>query len=882
VKQWDPDGDTADDWLFEYRQWKAAVAAALKAQAAALTAYNASATRTAQLQAWQSQLTAIANDLRSRVAPYAALNQQLAALDQQLADVAGQLADHLGARDTATSRLLAAGPTDRPVVLLPVRVHTAWSGSTLAVRILPGELHVDRHDPRLPAVERTLGAAYWATRSQPGPGQAEQAWSDLARRLTPQRAAWVARATDPSGHAPLERDELDVQVVARLLPDRFAVVLLSHGEPVDVSATGTPAFVSWGRDVPRDVPVPLLATPADRAWTTDLDAAVANGLALRIPLRSGAPAIDELVVVGVRSGSTPDDLAALLQAHVYGAGLEVLPDGTPTNNADAARSARSAEHDREVLGALVGAPVATTLDAGAGGRSLGALLGLTDAQVAALPGAAAPRGAVTAAVGSLVRAAASGTLSRRYGTADLADLTPAGAAPALRVGAQPFGILPALDASAWTPSADAAEQRLTAAVHDLAARHTLPLDVDPATPPPPPPGPRRATRDDDSAIVDVLVEVAAAVGWSSAGGSWTGVDAVVGPATGPQSPAQYLARLAQGDRSTDLLAAARESVLGALAVAAVSTGAGVSAGLSTLAAAATTDADRAALAVALGQQLDVVSHRLDAWVTGAASRRRATGAAGRPVIGAYGYLAQVAPRTVPWTFGHVLAPSLGHAATAAVLRSGYLGQRRTAWAARLAAATAAQDVAGVAAARAGLAALAPLDDATESRLPMAIDLSSRRVRRARAVLADVRQGLPLAAVLGQQFEQGLVAGGLQRYLAAFRKLTRFSAGTELEQLEATRRTAANAVTTAQLRAEQAHAAADAQAGPVADARAAATTAQAALTAAQTAWAPFQVQVDAQSAAAAALAHAQSTLAALLANPPSSTSHTASYEIPVTT
>src|SRR5207249_2427042 len=79
----------------------------------------------------------------------------------------------------------------------------------------------------------------------------------------------------------------------------------------------------------------------------------------------------------------------------------------------------------------------------------------------------------------------------------------------------------------------------------------------------------------------------------------------------------------------------------------------------------------------------------------------------------------------------------------------------------------------VAAAEAGAAALGPLDPVAERSVPLALDLSSRRVRTARWVLSAVRAGQPLGAVLGYQFERDLTDAGLQRYLAAFRKLTRF-------------------------------------------------------------------------------------------------------------
>ena len=875
------DGEDATAWRTAYNAWKTRVTNATNAQNAALAAYNTALNKANQLVAWRDQLARVVADMNARVGPYAAVNGTLASLAAQLADLEGQLGDHVGARDTATGRLLAAPPTSQPVVLLPVGVHTAWTtSSTLAVRIIPSEISVDRHDPRLSPMETKLAQAYWATRNRPGTGQADQAWADLTRRVTPQRATWIVRATSPGAAAVQPRGDLDTAVTVRLLPDRFAVVLLSRGEPVNVSAT-TPTYVTWGQPIAPELPVPLLQTPGSATWLTDLQTAVTAGLAVRITVPAGTPTIDELVVVGLRGASGPTDLADLLERHVYGAGAEFLPDGATTNNSQAGRTLRNAERDASVLGALVQAPPPTTLAAGSGGHQAAVLLGLTDQRVAAIPGATSMRGVVPDAVSVIVRAGATGTLTRRYGIAasDLPTMNPAGPAPALRIGQQPYGILPAVDSGRWQ-AADVYDARFLGPMRDSSVGHLAPLDVDPGVPSGPALPPRQVTRDDDSAIPTILIESASSVAWSSPGGTWSGLDAVVGPASGPSSPAVYLDQLARGVRTSDVLDAARESVLGAVAVGA-GTATGVAVALAGLATAATTDDGRRAIATALGQHLDSLSHRVDAWVTAAASRRRTSGVTGQPVIGAYGYVTNVIPRPVsrPRSFGHVLAPSLGHAATAAVLRSGYLGQRRAAWAGKLAEANARGDLTAAQAARTGLAALAPLDSAAESRLPMAIDLSSRRIRRARWILGAVRNGQPLAAVLGQQFERGLVDAGMQRYLAAFRKLTRFSTGTELASLEAARRAAADVVATARATALVARATADAKAGPVASAQAALAAATAARNAATTAWAPYQAQVDARAAALAQAQAAQNTLNALLASPPATTTHTRTVLVP---
>ena len=153
------------------------------------------------------------------------------------------------------------------------------------------------------------------------------------------------------------------------------------------------------------------------------------------------------------------------------------------------------------------------------------------------------------------------------------------------------------------------------------------------------------------------------------------------------------------------------------------------------------DRDPRALATHLAGTLDVASHRLDAWITAVAAHRldairrsRRTGVH----LGGYGWVENLrpaglrAPVTPPVGIpapvyepasggGYVHAPSLSHAATAAVLRSGYLARSASPDEAR------AYDV----------------------------DLSSARVRAAQWVMDGVRQGQPLGAVMGYRFERAL-------------------------------------------------------------------------------------------------------------------------------
>jgi hypothetical protein len=163
------------------------------------------------------------------------------------------------------------------------------------------------------------------------------------------------------------------------------------------------------------------------------------------------------------------------------------------------------------------------------------------------------------------------------------------------------------------------------------------------------------------------------------------------------------------------------------------------------------------LSMLMRGSLDLSSHRLDAWVTSFATKRLKTMRRKDPAgvyLGGYGWVEDLQPGpprtevTPPpaepgpvFGFlndpGFVHAPSLDHAATVAVLRSGHLT-------------------------RVGRTPDPRAD-------PLAIDLSSDRARTAQYLLDGVRSGQPLAALLGYRFERALHERGLDIFIDAFRR-----------------------------------------------------------------------------------------------------------------
>lgn len=155
--------------------------------------------------------------------------------------------------------------------------------------------------------------------------------------------------------------------------------------------------------------------------------------------------------------------------------------------------------------------------------------------------------------------------------------------------------------------------------------------------------------------------------------------------------------------------------------------------------------------------LDLSTHRLDAWVTSFASKRLAafSATAGKGVyVGAYGWVENLRPAppaavvtSLPagepgplfayaGDSGFIHAPSLTHAAAAALLRNAHLGASGT-----------------------------PTPDS-----PFAIDLSSRRLREAERLLDGLRQGQPLGALLGYRVERFLHDLGLDTFIPTLRGL----------------------------------------------------------------------------------------------------------------
>jgi len=670
---------------------------------------------------WQEALAA---QVRLR-AKQTELQTQQQAVQQTLGPIA-QEAEHMGAEagiwreraqslraalSIATTQLLGSVATEVPLLLLPVRLETRFESAeiggqpqALKIRVYPDDIHVDSHETELTAQESAWGRQYrlLADAAKDEVGRLA-AWRQLAGRFGVHRAAWIAAVFDPTGIGTSTSGTRPAVWTrapqARLLPDRWVALAYDGDCPIAVAVSkpiSQPLAVGPSPQQTASVQAPDGMPQVDDGmrWMVDFDVALEAGMALRLPLSAAMDThgVDRLLVVGIRSSldasQTAAGLAGLFDAHRYTQGLGFMLQDMPTNNTtEVSAAASGSDVERAYVmerGApLLQGPIPQAPEQRRDGHWLAWGLGLVSdvfghVEYADQDGISQARQLLAA-----VAASADSTLLRLLGKQDeagnstTAEAVASGTFPLLRVGRQPYAVLPVMVTDV-TPGAIPATEAWRGHVRAQIGAATGML---------------------------MRTEITTLMSQSGAGCSYlqkTGLDGAT-----PTVTSVKLNQVLQGPGPWG-----------------------------------TVQPNQTAF---VRDALDAVTRRPDVWISAAASRQLTQLRQQRPLglrVGAYGYVEDLRPVSESAANqGYLQTPSLTHAATAAILRAGYASHEA--------------------------------DDGA------AIDLSSRRVQRAKWLLDGVRQGQSLAALLGYRFERRLQDGGLAHYIARFRALAAIKRDDEL-------------------------------------------------------------------------------------------------------
>jgi hypothetical protein len=439
------------------------------------------AERTRLTEAIAAGNAAEAQTVRARIGHLAADRKRLAdAKTEVREELAGAVAALLG-RDVDLE-----GGT--PLVLLPVRieVRSTAAQTALRVRIFPDTLHAESLDEGVDEREREAAIAYWKEVWTSDDTQAP--WPRLVSVVGSRRAPWVAQALRPMNLD--ERPVADADfpdppsrgskvASVRTLPDRFYV---------RVEQDGAPPLTVHGAPIPDELPVglrdesSLVALDLDGfdlplvdeslKWLIDYAEAERQGMAVMVQLPIPARNVRKLVVYGVRAALAPAEGAArlerLIRSHRFTDGAEFVAQGTPTNNTDTARTGWS----RRTPSGPPDIAAAAAPSFASNASVVATALGIDPLQVTPLPGARDEEQGRAAAFNTAlwtttwkeavehISQAGRNNGDKRLDSPTLDkvrehwidNVRGRGPLPAIRLGRQPYGLLPlvATDAS-WQP-----------------------------------------------------------------------------------------------------------------------------------------------------------------------------------------------------------------------------------------------------------------------------------------------------------------------------------------------------------------------------------------------------------------------------------------------
>ncbi|HWS72209.1 MAG TPA: hypothetical protein VN605_08845, partial [Thermoanaerobaculia bacterium] len=403
--------------------------------------------------------------------------------------------------------LVASHSAGRAAWILDVRKYEPLNLADLQPKTAANDVVLTIPTEELPDPAETAAVgAYWIARwkADGDAQQSEDSFADLVAALggDDARATEIASGAKPSNfdHVPVppatktsvtttfswvvfpKGETLDLKesswsraARAVLLPDRFVFIGYRSGaEPRIELGRAVPSSLVVGPDpnAPEDDRLGRdaagnLVIPSEMQWMVDFVRAVGVGMGFRLQLdaQEAAGGFDRVLVVGIRAGDGEAEaakaLAGLIEHHRFSRkGFELVPQGTPTNNTEAASTpyARGSDADA-IFDDRKAGDLFTHSDSPlhqADGQWLAEWLGLEEATFQRVHGADGLDQSDARAMNIALWPATIGYWMESLMEPGFDDaaiqqtreffttyVSGRGAVPAIRVGRQPYGILPA-------------------------------------------------------------------------------------------------------------------------------------------------------------------------------------------------------------------------------------------------------------------------------------------------------------------------------------------------------------------------------------------------------------------------------------------------------
>ncbi|MFH2065320.1 MAG: hypothetical protein ABIK15_09000 [Pseudomonadota bacterium] len=238
----------------------------------------------------------------------------------------------------SSSKKYVRPPIKYPTLLFPVRIETRFRENELLIRMYPDDCVIDSHDDRITPNEYQVAYVYTEAKST----DPKEAWRVMVGKIGKPRATYLHQLVTSGGLENIDRrgqNTLPTPTIG-IHPSHYLVYLYDEKGDLYDAKIGCPVKDN----------LPIISTfekddgsaksifDGDAKWIKDFDAAEQAGMAVKIPLKDPTKdkCFSRILVVGLNLSWSQDKSAVVLKKwidnHRYSNDFAFIPYDTPTNN----------------------------------------------------------------------------------------------------------------------------------------------------------------------------------------------------------------------------------------------------------------------------------------------------------------------------------------------------------------------------------------------------------------------------------------------------------------------------------------------------------------------------------------------------------------------